>query len=69
MSEICDLLERCDQLRAEIAALKAERDEYVQMWREGCNDRAALEEMLIIAPRDEAEAAFHRIAHRALEGK
>jgi hypothetical protein len=42
----------------ECAELTAERDR-----------RAALEEMLIIKPRDEAEAAFHRIARRALEVK
>jgi len=44
-------------------------EEHTRLENENARMRAALEEMLIIRPRDEAEAAFHRIARRALGGK
>ena len=58
-----------------IDALKAERDEYVQMWRAGCDDRAALSKEV-----EELRTALEEIsskyagpeatkARRALEGK
>jgi len=56
-----------------VADLTAERDAAERKLLEVADDnvrlRAALEEMLIIKPRDEAETAFHRIALRALEGE
>ena len=70
-----------DRLTIIADAIQAERDRLGSynshliadreiLFAENTRLRAALEEMLIITPRDEAEAAFHRIARRALlEGK
>ena len=45
---------------AEIAALKAERDEYVQMWRAGCDDRSTLSKEV-----EELRAALAKIMEDA----
>ena len=61
-------------------AFRAERDEYVQMWRAGCDDRAALskeveelraalEEMIAGEEAAWSHKAIMDIARRALEEK
>jgi hypothetical protein len=76
LKEWCRKLIEGGTFPGEADGLRAERDELNRAYQQllDVNEdniklRAALEEMLIIKPRDEAEAAFHRIARRALEGK